>query len=163
MREEDEERKAENRLIMRDPSMTDKEVGGEATLKRLFEVTYICPLCGMQHVSETYVTTVTGNLEALLEKGMALLNNPENAMLLLSNHAASLHEDLGNLDNYLELARRELTPAKIIVNDITMTDEDSFRCDLCSRRFETMGEMWTHAGRDPSSAKRIGKAACDPE
>ena len=46
-----------------------------------------------------------------------------------------------------------------------MTDEESYTCDLCNRKFETIGALRRHTGRDPYTNRKLageaGFAQCE--
>ena len=60
--------------------------------------------------------------------------------------------------NYLRLARQYSRQGKrypLRVNSVVMTDEESYTCELCQGKFETIGAWRRHHGRDPLSGGKL--------
>ena len=61
-----------------DPFTTDQDFAqGQPLMRRLFEVDYSCPLCGRNHIAETYVASITNNLDELNAEALRSMRPPK--------------------------------------------------------------------------------------
>ena len=144
-----------------DPFTTDQEFAqGQPIMRRLFEVDYSCPLCGRNHIAETYVASITNNLDELNAEALRSMRTPETAIPLLQNHMRFVHTEHGNFESLLERFRNSTEEADLVVNSVTMTNEDTLSCDECAHHFDTLGDLWVHMGINPATGTRFAPAVC---
>ena len=143
------------------PFRTDAEFGeNENVMRRLFEVTYTCPLCDRQHHAEVYVSHPTSNLDDLHAHAVRSLRSNNFGPPLLIAHTRMIHLDQGNYQALRERADAGLTQGLLRIESIVMTAEEHISCDDCAQRFQTIGDLWNHMGIDPRSNLRVRSAEC---
>ncbi len=135
---------------------------GEHTIRRLFEITYICPLCQGVHETHQYVTLPVDNLDDFRAHAVRRIREAELATHIVTTDSELKHLDRGDL--------RELTRAtagKPVLSGILtveMTNESEYTCDDCGRKFETIAQHRAHMGVDAVTGKptkkRRGIPAC---
>ena len=162
---EDNEEIKDMHLVPSDPfhSATER-LGTETSMRRLFLVQFSCPLCGQEHSCELYLTLEARNEHGLMEKTLETLGRDDVKMNSLAPFMKEYHQQLGD---YLERASGYASQGiryPFQVTRVVMTDEESYTCEYCNRKFETIGAWRRHDGRDPRSGEKAdgwaGTAQC---
>ena len=130
-------------------------------MRRLFEVDYTCPLCGQNHMAETYVQSATSNLDDLNAEAIRCMSDARTAVPLLQNHMRFVHTEQGNFTELLEHLKGSTQEADLIINTVTMTHEENLSCDQCAHQFDSTVELAVHMGVNPTNGTRFAPAACD--
>ena len=145
-----------------DPFTTDQDFAqGQPLMRRLFEVDYTCPLCGQNHMAETYVQSATSNLDDLNAEAIRCMSDARTAVPLLQNHMRFVHTEQGNFTELLEHLKGSTQEADLIINTVTMTHEENLSCDQCAHQFDSTLELAVHMGVNPTNGTRFAPAACD--
>ena len=110
-------------------------------MRRLFEVNYTCPLCGRNHMAETYVQSATSNLDDLNAEAVRCMSDARTAVPLLQNHMRFVHTEQGNFTELLEHLKGSTQEADLIINTVTMTHEENLSCDQCAHQFDSPLEL----------------------
>ena len=143
------------------PFITDEEFAeGQPIMRRLFDVTYSCPLCGNDHNAETYVAHTTDSLDELHAQAKRAMRQGEVALPLLAAHMRLVHTDAGDYQALREEADESGGRGHLKVLGVTMTAESEISCDDCAARFESLGDLWNHMGIDPHTSTRVQEAEC---
>ena len=132
-----------------------ERMGSEASMRRLFLVHFSCPLCGQEHSCEIYLTLVAQNEAELMERALETLGRDDVRVNSLAPFAREYHQRAGD---YLERAigyARQGIRHPFQVTRVVMTDEDSYTCEYCNRKFETIGAWRRHDGRDPKNGEKL--------
>ena len=90
-----------------------------------------------------------------MEKTLQTLSREDVKVNSLAPFAKEYHQGEGD---YLERAMayaRQGVRHPFRVTSVELTDEESYTCDLCQRKFETIGAWRRHDGRNPSSGERL--------
>ena len=148
-----------------DPFRSPTEfIGSDISIRRLFIVSFNCPLCGEEHTCELYMTLQAQNEEEMMEKVIQTLNRDDVKVRSLAPFAKTHHQQEGD---YLERAQayvKREARHPFQVTSITMTNEDSYTCNLCRKKFETIGAWRQHDGRNPNTGIKLdtvkGLALC---
>ena len=148
-----------------DPFRSPTELmGTEGSMRRIFVVHFNCPLCGLEHSCEMYLTLEARNEDEMMEKALQTLSRDDVKVNSLAPFAKEYHQQEGD---YLERAMayaRQGVRHPFRVNSVAMTDEESYTCELCQLKFETIGAWRRHDGRDPMSGNKLaseqGVALC---
>ena len=130
-------------------------------MRRLFEVDYTCPLCGQNHMAETYVQSETSNLDDLNAEAIRCMSDARTAVPLLQNHMRFVHTEQGNFTELLEHLKGSTQEADLVINTVTMTHEENLSCDQCAHQFDSTLELAVHMGVNPTNGTRFAPAACD--
>ena len=100
----------------------------------------------------------------MMEKALQTLSRDDVKVNSLAPFAKEYHQQEGD---YLERAMayaRQGVRHPFRVNLVAMTDEESYTCELCQLKFETIGAWRRHDGRDPMSGNKLaseqGVALC---
>ena len=139
-----------------DPFRSPTElIGNELSMRRLFVVHFSCPLCGQDHSCEIYLTLEAGNEDEMMEQALQTLNRDDVKVKSLAPFMKEYHQKQGD---YLQRARAYANhqvryPFKL--TSVAMTDEESYTCEHCHRKFETVGAWRRHDGRNPVSGERL--------
>ena len=146
------------------PFTNDQEFGqGRTVLRRLFEISYLCGLCEDNHIAETYCASVADNLDQLHAETVRTLRNPEYAGQLLAAHCADLHQERGEYRPLVDRVLSGESQGLTRITGLTMTGEDFISCDGCAKRFDSLGDLWTHVGIDTRNGQRVRKPECHPD
>ena len=85
----------------------------------------------------------------MLEKAVQTLNRDDVKVNSLAPFMKQYHQREGDyIQRTKAYANKEVRyPFKLV--SMTMTDEESYTCELCQMKFETIGAWRTHDGRNP--------------
>lgn len=162
---EEMEKNKDMRLVPSDPFRSPTELlGNEVSMRRLFVVHFSCPLCGQEHSCEIYLTLKARDENDMMEQAVQTLNRDDVKVNSLAPFMREYHQREGDyIQRAKAYANREVRyPFKLV--SVTMTDEESYTCELCQMKFETIGAWRTHDGRNPTNGQRLpgeeGKAQC---
>ena len=155
MMENNEENK-DMQLVPSDPfhSATER-LGSEAGMRRLFLIDFSCPLCGQEHSCEIYLTLVAQNEDEMMERALETLGRDEIKVNSLAPFMKEYHQQAGD---YLERAKayaRQGIRYPFQITRVVMTDEESYTCEYCQMKFETIGAWRRHDGRDPQNGQKL--------
>ena len=164
-----EDEKSQNEDLHLEPSdpfrSPSELMGRDTSMRRLFLVRFICPLCGQEHGCEIYLTLKAQNEDEMMETALQTLNRDDVKVKSLAPFAKEHHQQNGD---YLERAvayARHGVRHPFRVTSVAMTDEESYTCELCQMKFETIGAWRRHDGRNPVSGVKMsgeeGKAFCE--
>ena len=70
---------------------------GEKTIRRLFEITYICPLCQGVHETHQYVTLPADDLDDFRAHAVRRIREPELATHIVTTDSELKHLERGDL------------------------------------------------------------------
>lgn len=143
-------------LVPSDPFRSPTELmESEASLRRLFLVKFSCPLCGQDHSCEIYLTLIAPDEDKMMEKAVEILNRDDVMVRSLAPFAKEYHQREGDyLERAMAYARHGVRfPFKLL--SVTMTEEESYRCEYCQMKFETIGAWRRHDGRDPGTGDKL--------
>ena len=143
-----------------DPFQSPTErLGSEASMRRLFLVHFNCPLCGQEHSCEIYLTMVARNEAEMMERALETLGRDDIKVNSLAPFAREYHQRAGDyLERAISYARQGIRhPFR--VTRVVMTDEDSYTCEYCNRKFETIGAWRCHDGRNPRNGEKLAGVA----
>ena len=147
-----------------DPFRSPTELlGTEVSMRRLFVVHFSCPLCGQEHSCEIYLTLEARDEEEMMQKALQTLNRDDVKVKSLASFMKEYHQKEGD---YLQRARayaNHQVRYPFQLTSLAMTEEDSYTCELCQRKFETVGSWRRHDGRDPLSGQRLPGEAGKPQ
>ena len=162
---EDNEENKDMQLVPSDPfhSPTEK-LGNEAGMRRLFLVHFSCPLCGQEHSCELYLTLVAKDVDEMMERALETLGRDDVKVNSLAPFMKEYHQKAGDyLERATGYARQEIRHP-FQVTRVVMTDEESYTCEYCNRKFETIGAWRRHDGRNPRNGEKLpggaGMANC---
>ena len=143
-----------------DPFHSPTEMlGSEASMRRLFQVHFSCPLCGQEHSCEIYLALVARNEAEMMERALETLGRDDIRVNSLAPFAREYHQRAGDyLERATGYARQGIRPP-FQVTRVVMTDEESYTCEYCDRKFETIGAWRRHDGRDPGSGAKLAGVA----
>ena len=146
------------RLTHSDPFQSPTErLGAEAGMRRLFLVDFICPLCGQEHSCELYLTLVAQNEDEMMERALKTLARDDIKVNSLAPFMKEYHQRAGDyLERATGYARRGIR-YPFEVTQVAMTDEESYTCEYCERKFETIGAWRRHDGRNPGSGEKLSR------
>ena len=143
-----------------DPFQSPTErLGSEAGMRRLFLVHFSCPLCGQEHSCEIYLTLVAQNEAELMERALETLGRDDVRVNSLAPFAREYHQQAGD---YLERATgyaKQGIRHPFRVTRVVMTDEESYTCEYCQMKFETIGAWRRHDGRNPRNGEKLAGVA----
>lgn len=128
---------------------------GENTIRRLFEITYICPLCQGVHETHQYVTLPANNLDDFRAHAVRRIREPELATHIVTTDSELKHLDRGDLRELVQA-----TAGKPVISGILkveMTSESEYTCDECGRKFDTIARHRAHMGVDAVTGKPTKK------
>ena len=162
---EDNEEFKEMQLVPSDPFHSPTErLGNEAGMRRLFLVHFTCPLCGQEHSCELYLTLVASNQDEMMDRALETLGRDDVKVNSLAPFMKEYHQKAGD---YLERATayaRQGIRHPFQVTQVVMTDEESYTCEYCKIKFETIGAWRRHDGRNPGNGEKLtgeaGTAQC---
>ena len=148
-----------------DPFQSPTErMGSKDSMRRLFLIHFSCPLCGEEHSCELYLTLVAQNEDELMERALETLGRDDIKVNSLAPFMKEYHLRAGD---YLERATgyaKQGIRHPFRVTWVVMTDEESYTCEYCQMKFETIGAWRRHDGRDPMSGEKMvgvaGTAQC---
>ena len=156
----DNEEAKEMQLVPSDPFHSPTEMlGSEAGMRRLFMVHFSCPLCGQEHSCEVYLTLVAGDEEEMLERALETLNRDDVKVNSLAPFMKEYHQREGDYLRRAKAYAREGVRYPFHVTAVTMTDEESYTCEYCQIKFETIGAWRRHDGRDPRNGEKLAGGA----
>ena len=95
---------------------------------------------------------------------MQTLNRDDVKVKTLAPFAKQYHQLEGDyLERAMAYARQAVRyPFNLI--SVAMTDEESYTCELCQKKFETIGAWRRHDGRNANSGEKLsggeGRAFC---
>ena len=141
----------------------DELHGDQPTNMRLFEISYICPLCGLSHIVELYISAPTDNLDELNARAGEMAANPQVMVPIILSNSENIHTEVGDCDALMMLIHSGARRAKTAILQVVMTGEAKFTCEECAHTFKSLGDLRVHAGRDPVSAAKVSAAACNPD
>ncbi len=86
---------------------------------------------------------------------MEILNRDDVMVRSLAPFAKEYHQREGDyLERAMAYARHGVRfPFKLL--SVTMTEEESYRCEYCQMKFETIGAWRRHDGRDPGTGDKL--------
>ena len=153
---EDNEEIKDMQLVPSNPfhSATER-LGSEAGMRRLFLIDFSCPLCGQEHSCEIYLTLVARDEDEMMERALGTLGRDEIKVNSLAPFMKEYHQRAGD---YLERAKayaREGIRYPFQMTRVVMTDEESYTCEYCDRKFETIGAWRRHDGRNANSGEKL--------
>ena len=148
-----------------DPFQSPTErLGSEAGMRRLFLVYFSCPLCGQEHSCEIYLTLVAQNEDELMERALETLGRDDVKVNSLAPFMKEYHQRAGDYLERVTGCARQGIRHPFQVTRVVMTDEESYTCEYCQMKFETIGAWRLHDGRNPGSGAKLagvaGKAQC---
>ena len=160
---EHRERSKGMKLVSRDPFRSPTELmGNEDSMRRLFLVHFSCPLCGQEHSCEMYLTLVTQNEDEMMEMAVQTFNRDDVKVNSLAPFMKEYHEREGDyLQRATAYAKQEVRYS-FEVTAVAMTDEESYTCEHCSQKFETIGAWRRHDGKDSTTGQRLKDSAGTP-
>lgn len=123
----------------------------EKSIRRLFEITYLCPLCQGVHETHQYVTLPADNLDDFRANAIRRLRQPELAGHVVTTESELHHREQGNFDELLRKVKGKPLVAAIL--NVEMTQESKYTCDDCGRTFENIAEHRLHMGVDPITGR----------
>ena len=134
-----------------------ERLGSEASMRRLFLVNFSCPLCGQEHSCEIYLTMVARNEDEMMEKTLEILGRDDIKVKTLTPFIKEYHQREGDyLQRATAYAKEEVRyPFKVTA--VAMTDEESYTCEYCNRKFETIGAWRRHDGRNPGTGGKLAR------
>ena len=143
------------RLTHSDPFQSPTErLGSEAGMRRLFLIDFSCPLCGLEHSCEMYLTLEARNEDELMERALETLERDDVKVNSLAPFMKEYHQRAGDyLERATGYARRGIR-YPFQVTRVIMTDEESYTCEYCDRKFETIGAWRRQDGRDPVTGEK---------
>ena len=162
---ENNEENKDMQLVPSDPfhSATER-LGSVAGMRRLFLIDFSCPLCGEEHSCEIYLTLVAKDEDEMMERALETLSRDDVKVNSLAPFMKEYHQRAGD---YLERATgyaRQGIRHPFQVTRVVMTDEESYTCEYCKMKFETIGAWRRHDGRNPRSGEKLnggaGSAQC---
>ena len=143
-----------------------ERMGAEDSMRRLFLIHFSCPLCGEEHSCEIYLTLVAQDEDEMMERALETLGRDDVKVNSLAPFMKEFHQRAGD---YLEragdyLERTTGYPRQGIrhpfqVTRVVMTDEESYTCEYCQMKFETIGAWRRHDGRNPGSGEKLAGVA----
>ena len=136
-----------------------ERMGSEDSIRRLFLVHFSCPLCGQEHSCELYLTLVATTEDEMMERALETLSRDDVKVNSLAPFMKEYHQKAGD---YLERATgyaRQGIRHPFRVTRVVMTDEDSYTCEYCNRKFETIGAWRRHDGRNPRNGEKLAGVA----
>ena len=139
-----------------DPFQSPTErLGSEDSIRRLFLVHFSCPLCGQEHSCEIYLTLVAQNEDEMMERALETLGRDDIKVNSLAPFMKEYHQQAGDyLERATGYARQGVRfPFKLL--SLVMTDEESYTCEYCQRKFETIGAWRRHDGRNPRNGEKL--------
>ena len=148
------------KLVPSDPFQSATErMGSEDSMRRLFLVQFSCPLCGQEHSCEIYLTLVAQNEGEMMERALETLNRDDVMVSSLAPFAKEYHQREGDyLERAMAYARHGVRfPFKLL--SVAMTDEESYTCEYCQMKFETIGAWRRHDGRNPGNGEKLAGVA----
>ena len=147
-------------LVPSDPFRSPTELmGSQASMRRLFLVHFSCPLCGQEHSCEMYLTLVAQNEDELIEMALQTFNKDDVKVNSLAPFMKEYHEREGDyLQRATAYAKQEVR-YPFQVTAVAMTDEESYTCEYCQMKFETIGAWRRHDGRDPENGQKLAGVA----
>ena len=128
---------------------------GEHTIRRLFEITYICPLCQRVHETHQYITMPAEDLDEFHAAVNRRLREKEAALHIINRDSEIHHLDKGDFHSLAQAVAGKMVLSGIL--KIEMTPESDYTCDDCGRKFKTMAEHRTHMGVDAMTGKPTKK------
>ena len=152
----DNEESKDMQLVPSDPfhSATEK-LGSEAGMRRLFLIDFSCPLCGQEHSCEIYLTLVARDEDEMMERALETLGRDDVKVNTLAPFMREYHQKAGD---YLERATgytRQGIRHPFQLTRVVMTDEESYTCEYCKIKFETIGAWRRHDGRNPMNGQKL--------
>ena len=139
---EDNEESQDMQLVHTDPFHSPTEsLDNEDGMRRLFLVHYSCPLCGEQHSCELCMTLVAKDEDEMMERALKTLGRDEVKVNSLAPFMKEYHQAEGD---YLQRAKayaREGVRYPFQITRVVMTDEESYTCEYCQMKFETIGRL----------------------
>ena len=111
------------------------------------------------------MTPVARNEAELMERA---LETPGRDDIKVNSLAPFAREHHQRAEDYLERATgyaRQGIRHPFQVTQVVMTDEESYTCEYCNRKFETIGAWRRHDGRNPRNGEKLagvtGTARCE--
>lgn len=123
----------------------------ENTIRRLFEITYICPLCQGVHETHQYVTMPADDLDEFHATVNRRLREKEATQHIVTKDSEIHHLDRGDFHSLAQAAAGKMVLSGIL--KIEMTPESDYTCDECGRKFETIAQHRAHMGVDAMTGK----------
>ena len=148
------------RLTHSDPFHSPTErLGNEAGMRRLFQIRFSCPLCGQEHSCEMYLTLEARNEDELMERALETLERDDVKVNSLAPFMKEYHQRAGDyLERATGYARRGIR-YPFQVTRVIVTDEESYTCEYCDRKFETIGAWRRQDGRNPRNGAKLAGVA----
>ena len=148
-----------------DPFQSATErMGSEDSMRRLFLVHFSCPLCGEEHSCEIYLTLMAQNEDELMERALETLGRDDIKVNSLALFMKEYHQRAGDYLERVTAYAREGVRYPFEVTAVAMTDEESYTCEYCQMKFETIGAWRRHDGRNPGNGEKLtgvaGTAQC---
>ena len=150
-------------LTHSDPFRSPTEMmGTEASMRRLFVIHFNCPLCGQEHSCEIYLTLEARNEDEMMEKALQILSRDDVKVNSLAPFMKEYHQREGDYLQRVTAYAREGLRYPFEVTALAMTDEESYTCEHCGLKLETIGAWRRHDGRDSTSGQRLKASAGTP-
>ena len=108
------------------------------TVRRLFVFHFTCPLCGLVHINDLYLTIRASNQDEMIENALQTLERDQLKIKILTPFPREYHPAEGE---YLELTKAYTTQGKrhpFTTTSVTMTDDESYTCEFCGVQFDTV-------------------------
>ena len=139
-----------------DPFQSATErMGTEDSMRRLFLIHFSCPLCGEEHSCEIYLTLEAQDEDDMMERALETLGRDDIQVNSLAPFMKEYHQRAGDyLERATGYARRGIRyPFQL--TRVVMTDEESYTCEYCQMKFETIGAWRRHDGRNPGTGEKL--------
>lgn len=124
---------------------------GQRTIRRLFDITYVCPLCQEIHETHQYITLPADNLDDFRATAVRRLKEPELAGHVVTTDSELHHREKGDFEELLQ--KKNGTVLVSAVLNVEMTHESNYTCDDCGHAFKTIAEHRIHMGVDPVTSR----------
>ena len=136
-----------------------ERMGTESSMRRLFLVHFSCPLCGEEHSCELYLTLEARNEDELMARALETLGRDDVKVNSLAPFMKEYHQRAGDYPERATGYARRGIRYPFQVTQVVMTDEDSYTCEYCQMKFETIGAWRRHDGRNPGSGEKLAGVA----
>ena len=121
--------------------------GDAPPMRRLFHVLYHCGLCRQRHIAEYYMSSFAHSPKELELTINQLLTGTEEGEELAHSMAKLHHAQRGDIER-LERRRQQGTRPNSRILTLEVTEEEDYTCDHCGMKFETIGSLRRHRGRN---------------
>ena len=147
---------SELHLEYSDPFQSATELmGSQDSMRRLFVIHFSCPLCGEEHSCEIYLTLVAKNEDEMMERALETLGRDDIKANSLAPFMKEYHLRAGDYQERATAYAREGARHPFEITTVAMTDEESYTCEHCQMKFETIGAWRRHDGRNPKNGEKL--------